>query len=287
MTVIFPRLGQAGRIGNQLWQVAATVGIAGDKNDDFLLPEDWDYRPYFNIPDWCYGPQVGVDAGTLPQHIDERARVYLQDFGLFQYSETFIRELLSFTPLAIETACASPRVLEGFWDLPRPWTSVHVRRGDNVTHPLGYHPLRSESYYKAAMKLIPNPGTVIVFSDDEGWCIDHMPDWLNSNESSGYHPSKNNFKVQSGPKRPREYADRLAYDSSDPLDWIDLYLMSLCDYHVMANSSYSWWGAFLSNDPTPIFPSNWFGYLVSSYTDAGLMFPPGWIEVHDPTQGGV
>lgn len=274
MTVIFPRLGQAGRIGNQLWQVAATVGIAGDKNDDFLFPEDWDYRPYFNIPDWCYGPQVGVDAGTLPQHIDERARVYLQDFGLFQYSETFIRELLSFTPLAIKIA--QSRVPESFWEQPKPWTSVHVRRGDNVTHPLGYHPLRSRDYYETAIKMVVNPGSVIVFTDDAPWCQENMPSWLGSD-----------VYICSGPTRPREYADRVAYETSEPLDWIDLYLMSLCERHITANSSYSWWGAFLSNDPTPIFPSNWFGYLVSSYTDAGLMFPPGWIEVHDPTQGGV
>lgn len=272
--ITFPRLSQAGRLGNMLWQVAATVGIAGDRNEEFLLPENWDYRPYFSIPDWCYGPQEGLDAGTIPQHLDERARVYLQDYGLFQYSETFIRELLRFSLFATDTARSS--VPNDLWSLPRPWTSVHVRRGDNVTHPLGYHPLRSKDYYQAAIKLVDEPGSIIVFTDDEPWCQENMSKWLNSE-----------VYIRSGPTRPREYADRVAYETSAPLDWIDLYLMTLCDLHILANSSYSWWGAFLSKNRHPIYPSQWFGYLVSSYTDASLMFPPDWVEVYDPTQGGA
>lgn len=272
--ITFPNLGKAGRVGNQVWQVASTLGIAATRNDYAVFPEDWDYRPYFSLPDICYGSQDGgADAALIPAHIDIAMRIYLQDYGLFRDHEDLIRGMLRFSPYAFQVAheIADSAV----WDLPRPWTSVHVRRGDNVTHPLGWHPLRSRDYYRAAVDMLPNDGTTIVFSDDPEWCRANMSEWLGRE-----------IYVNEGLTRPREYEDRQRYDDSPALDWIDMYLQSLCDYHVLANSSYSWWGAFLSNNRTPIYPSHWFGYLLP-HVDASLMFPSTWIQVEDQTQGGA
>ncbi len=271
--ITFPRLSQAGRLGNQLWQVASTIGIAASRGDASALPENWDYRPFFMIPDSHFGPQIGLDAGNLPEHIDERTRVYLQDFGLFKGVEWWIKELLRFSPHAVEIATNEASV--PLWEYPRPWTSVHVRRGDNVTHPPGWHPLRSRTYYETAIRKLPSDGTVIVFSDDPNWCRENMTEWLGRD-----------ILVYDGVTRPREYVDRQLYESSPVLDWIDLYFMTLCDHHILANSSYSWWGAFLSNNRHPIYPSRWFGRNLP-YVNASLMFPDGWIEVDDPTQGGA
>ena len=71
---------------------------------------------------------------------------------------------------------------------------------------------------------------VIVFSDD--------PDWCNAQEI--FQP------------------DRFSISESNTVD-ADLCLMSLCKYHILANSSLSWWGAWLAKSEKIIAPKNWFG----------------------------
>ena len=105
--------------------------------------------------------------------------------------------------------------------------SVHIRRGDYVNLQ-DHHPLQTVDYYEKALDYFPHT-PMIVFSDDPEWC-----------------------KEQS------------IFQSDDVLisegnsTGIDLYLMSKCNYHIIANSSFSWWGAFLANSMQVIAPKNWF-----------------------------
>jgi hypothetical protein len=169
-------------------------------------------------------------------------------------------------------------VAQGF-DKLESIVSVHIRRGDNVTHPEGYHPLRSWDYYRDALAAldIAEGNEIVVFSDDPDWCEQ------NFEKETGCEPAI----FYRGTARPREYVDRIKYDTAPVLDWIDLQLMARCQYHIISNSTYAWWGAFLSEDESPIYPSNWFGYQIRDWTDASLMFPESWQQVEDPTQGGV
>lgn len=273
--IAYPLLSQTGRLGNQLWEVAATYGMAMTANTEPRFPS-WDYMGFYNVPKRWFGDMTDcVDALTLVPHLDPRAAPYLQDYGLFRHVADNVHILLQPSPLAND-------MLRLIWDhgfayLPRPLISVHVRRGDNVTHPPGYHPLRSPEYYRDAAQLLPAEGSVVVFSDDPEWCRDNIASTLQRDVAVFYE----------GVSRPREYVDRQRYIDAPVLDWIDIALMARCDHHILSNSSYAWWGAFLSDDPAPIYPSNTFGYHVTPYTDASLMFPKTWRKVFDATLGGV
>src|SRR5256885_1357403 len=122
MTICFHHLGRAGRLGNQMWQVASTIGIANTLGDDVSLCP-WDYQPFFSIPSHLFHMRPGIDAGTYPLHIDARTRIYLQDFGLWQDIQEVIREYFQPSPLAEKS----------LYDFPEPSVAVHVRRGDYVT----------------------------------------------------------------------------------------------------------------------------------------------------------
>jgi hypothetical protein len=116
--------------------------------------------------------------------------------------------------------------------------SIHFRRGDYVTNPHtnAYHGTCSLDYYQKAVKdickQVPDP-RFFVFSDD--------PEWVQQNFSIPY-PIK--FVTINGPDEPYK----------------DLQLMSLCKHHITANSSFSWWGAYLctNKDKRVYSPNKWF-----------------------------
>lgn len=115
--------------------------------------------------------------------------------------------------------------------------SVHIRRGDYVSNAYTnqYHGTCPLSYYADAFELLKGrlkDPFFFVFSDDPEWCRSHI------------HP----------PGRAL-YIDHNRGDDSPE----DMRLMSLCGHHVIANSSFSWWGAWLNPDPkkTVLAPKQW------------------------------
>jgi len=125
-------------------------------------------------------------------------------------------------------------------------TSVHVRRGDyvNLKH---YHGICDLEYYQNAMKEIGN-SHFLFFSDDMDWV-------------------KENFK-----------GDNISYSNYDE-EIIDLALMSICHNNIIANSSFSWWGAYLNKNKNKkvIAPKNWFG--PKGPKDTQDLIPPSWIKM--------
>jgi Glycosyl transferase family 11 len=134
--------------------------------------------------------------------------------------------------------------------------SVHIRRGDYVTHPefsqsFGFVGL--DYYYNAISRLtaqFPN-ATLFLFSDD--------PDWVRANIHT-------------------EQPHVLVANSGLDADLDDLQLMSLCHHHVIANSSFSWWGAWLNPRPDKqvIAPQRWFA---NKPWDTKDLVPPSWIRL--------
>ena len=116
--------------------------------------------------------------------------------------------------------------------------SVHVRRGDYVTlqSASAYHGICSLDYYRAALQYVVDrvaDPVFFVFSDD--------PDWTSEN------------------LRFDHTTHYIRHNSADTA-FQDLRLMSKCNHHIIANSSFSWWGAWLSDDNQGlvIAPDQWF-----------------------------
>ena len=107
--------------------------------------------------------------------------------------------------------------------------SLHIRRTDHLLKPT-YHPVLPLTYYEDALSKFPSDLPVIVFSDE--------PHWVNMTEFF----DDDRFLVS---------------ESGDNIT--DMCLMSMCQYQIMANSTYSWWGAWLSNSKDVIAPKLWFG----------------------------
>lgn len=246
----FPNLGRIGRTGNQMWQVASTVGMARKLGMDPLFPPTWAYRSVFSVPDEMFGTEKGPISSDLATELDPSERPYLQHRSLWADVEEEVLALFQPSEYArgLIDACT-------FQQLERPVLSVHVRRGDLVqaNNPTPnvhlYHPLRPAKYYTEAMaELLPRVKSVAVFGEDPEWNRANIPgDWYSD------HPP------------------------DDPaIDWLDLFLISLCERHVLSNSTYGVWGAYLSGDQEAIYPENWYGPLVSA--DNHAMVLPGWRE---------
>ena len=64
------------------------------------------------------------------------------------------------------------------------------------------------------------------------------------------------------------------------IDWKQLLIMSLCNSNIIANSTFSWWGAYINNNPDIIcYPSKWFSYTLDLSNNTKDLFPSSWIKI--------
>ena len=136
--------------------------------------------------------------------------------------------------------------------------SIHVRRADYVTDSYAniVHGACSMDYYKSAIAYIrkrESSPSFFVFSDDYDWAVE-------------------NFKSS-------EYPVSCVKNTAEK-NYEDLILMSSCTHHIIANSSFSWWGAWLnpSKDKIVIAPAKWFNTQKIA-TDTRDIIPESWIKM--------
>lgn len=130
--------------------------------------------------------------------------------------------------------------------------SVHIRMGDYVNHPL-HGGICTLEYYTQAIEIIKlkiaNP-MFFVFSNDIEWCKQNL--------------EMSNAVYVTG--------------NVDENSYRDMQLMSMCKHNVIANSSFSWWGAWLNNNPNKVViaPSKWFNDESINTCD---LLPESWIKI--------
>lgn len=247
MIYTYSNLGTNGAAGNQLWEIAGTVGAA-ERNGGMVRLPDWYYRKYFNIPDKYFEPFTGESVDLSPD--------YCQDMTLWDHNT--ISEIFSFSGLAWH------EVLKRHNDVllkDEELAAVHVRRGNNLQLP-DHHPVCSLDYFEEALYSLENVDTVVVFSDDIEWCKKQNL-FKDAYFAEGNDPSVNIYDL-TGPAP-------LSLDSV----MIDLAFMAQCERHVISNSSFSWWGAYLAYGYETIYPKRWYGKALQ-HVDISNMFPDNW-----------
>lgn len=127
------------------------------------------------------------------------------------------------------------------------YISIHIRRGDYVSQP-NNHPVVSLKYLHNAISSFAVNSKFLVFSDDVEWCKQNLSEYSN-----------------------------LTY-ISDELDYVSMYMMSLCSNHILSNSSFSWWSAWLNRreDKIVIRPDVWFGTNYS-HLNTNDLCPKDWL----------
>lgn len=287
-----------GGLGNQMFQYAAARSLALEKNtwvylDPSFLHEDskgkWTQREYelgvFNIqykyersgrisflrslnlnkymkrlsgsPLWFLPYRNFYQPGHKfhPEFFSCPKNTYLHGFfqseKYFSAHEAAIRKDFEFLEPAKDR---NAEVLEQVRNSDS--ISVHVRRGDYVTLAAAnaFHGLMGKDYYTEGARIIAEKTgkqhTYFVFSDEPQWAKENLS-FPGSTTYIDWNSGRSSFE--------------------------DLRLMSNCKHHIIANSSFSWWGAWLnpSKEKTVVAPKQWFTDG-SAYDD---IIPAAWIKL--------
>lgn len=236
--ITFSHLGKVGRMSNQLFQVAAVISTALKNNTSYILPE-WEFEKSFNLHG-CFSNNLPNLPVYREPHFHYSAIPAIKDLDLIGYFQSW-RYIDPFKEEII-------KLLTPIHNFTREdgLCSIHIRRGDYTTLQ-DHHPLMTMDYYNKAMQK-SRCDKFIIMSDDIKWC-------------------KKNFK-----------GSKFSFsETNDPT--IDLALMAKkCSANIIANSSFSWWGAYLNQNPNKkvIAPSQWFGKSLSYHNTRDLL-PTDWL----------
>jgi len=232
-----------GGLGNQMFQIAAASALAWRNNDVAVFSLDNHYLPLqgrkaLNYMDNIFR-SVEFSDSVHPSYVYKEPHhhykpiPYRKDttlIGYFQSEQYFadyherIKEL--FSPDEI----TKQYIIEKYGEVSsEDIASIHVRRGDYLKFK-DIHPTCTREYYIEAMSRLPANTNYMVFSDDPGWCLKNF--------------NMKRFRVIEGEE-----------------DYVDMHLMSMCKNNIVANSSFSWWAAWLNNNKNKkvVAPKSWFG----------------------------
>jgi hypothetical protein len=230
--LVFQKLGNYGRLGNQMFQIASTAGIAIKNKTDYAFPA-WNYSQYFKgefpiLPDLNFQTYTETSPYyediVLDNSINWNLEGYFQSWKYFDHCKELILDLFDFERKPVDAV------------------AIHVRRGDylNLQHT---HPILEMEYYRSAMEHFLGEHFT-VFSDDIQWCIDNLP------------------------KQNVEYSTN---STINPIE--DFKHMSSHRGFIIANSSFSFWAAYLSQSKDVIAPKK---YVAGEDRDDRI--PPEWIK---------
>ncbi len=279
--MIYTRL--HGFLGNQMFQYAAAADLAARLGVDVALDHrralakgQGNLTEVFNLPvvapahlppdqktrpiayaAWRYlgqAPKIrrekslGYDPAITGWGDESYLHGYWQSDQYFAGVVDHLREVFVMTPpMSPENAAMADRIAAG------PSVALHVRRGDYVA--LGATAVCDQAYYTAALKAVTDgltrTLTVFVFSDDPSWARDNLE-----------VPFEKIVVDLNGRETAHE----------------DMRLMSLCQHNIIANSTFSWWSAWLNQNPDKrvAAPARWFGNNHQHNPD---ILPEDWIAI--------
>jgi hypothetical protein len=280
-----------GGLGNQMFQYAAGLALAKAKQTELKVDiSGFETGGAHMVTPRNYGldqfdmPVVAADTNELTRFRNKSKTKVLrtiQRFFPFLFKTVYFSESgTDFHPAFFQ--CPDQTYLEGYWQSEKYFkgietsireafvfkkdisdsvshlsanmksvnsVSIHVRRGDYLKLQHVYEVCSADYYLKAVQVLsekVSGSPVLFVFSDDIDWCKENL-----------------NFQ-----------ADLHVVQTGDP--YKDLFLMTQCRHHIIANSSYSWWGAWLNAHPDKIViaPKKWYHHKQSPD-----IYPQNWITI--------
>jgi hypothetical protein len=257
----FNAIGKMGRLGNQMFQFASLKGIANNNGYQYCFPpslgnNEWSDHQLFkafklsktsdlNVQYIDFDrPTIVEKSFSFDEDLFENCPDWVTIQGYFQtekYFKHIVEEIKSDFEFhdEIKEPC-----IEMISQVDNP-ISLHIRRDDYVTNP--NHRVLDLDYYEKSLSNFDENRTVLVFSDDPTWC----------NQQKLF--SNDRFLIAEG-----------------NTNYVDLCLMTLCSSHIIANSSFSWWGAWLSGSCDIIAPSGWFCGTNNENLDTTDIVPENW-----------
>lgn len=238
-----------GRLGNMMMQAATCIGYAKTHNKQWAIPANYHHRGIYKfwpkLPKYKGNPRKikTYDVATDEGWAYAPIPFFEGDIKL----RGFFQSELYFKHAEREVREAFPLMIE-----PCDYVSVHVRRGDYLEHSGDFPPVDMVYITLAMDHMIQKGHTKFrVFSDDIRWCIENI-------------------------KTPRVEFFR------SPNEYDALAEMASCQHHIIANSTFSWMGAWLGHNPDKIvvspshLPGNWFGH---NRVDTTHLLPEEWVKI--------
>lgn len=276
-----------GGLGNQMFQYALAVSLKAERPNEPVYIDASCMRGYPLHNGYELDRIFNAEIGQASLKDIAKVAYPLPHYRLWQFGKHFLPKRKS---MAVESkemeflpdilGNSEPLLLEGYWQTERYFKahrdqilrafsfpdfesgslnerlaaelkdirslSLHIRRGDylKISNTSG---ICTMQYYEKAMTEVlrqVTPEKVVVFSDDSQWCKDNLQGLLKGLTAIyvDWNNGKNSFR--------------------------DMQLMNLCSHNIIANSSFSWWGAWLNKNPDKIVvaPSRW-------------MNGPGWPDI--------
>jgi len=270
-------LGYAGRLGNQMFQYATLFSISKKTGFDAIIPnQNLIIKPegtydvankkwiaYRFILNECFNLSIpfGDDLSKFDKfykephfHFDENIfkisdntliEGYFQSYKYFDDVKNEIKKEFLFKENIFNYSYKKMNSLFDCENRTNEIVAIHVRRGDYVGLP-GFIKLDTNYYQNAINKFDDKKYIFFIFSDDIEWC-------------------KNVFGE-----------DESIYYSEGETEFVDICMMSLCDHFIIANSTFSWWAAYLGQNANKkvIAPLQWFHPSVGN--NISDLFPIGW-----------
>jgi len=247
--ITYTKLGDGGQLGNQLFQYATLMSVALKNGYEFGIPFENENNKYTHLN--LYTKEIIYNSMDLLKAFDLSCKNvvdktiftskfkekegwkfdktifdipdntdlegYFQSELYFKDVENAIRKEFIFKNEILKHC----QEINNKWRDNRDLVAIHVRRGDNLGHPLVLAISGVDYYQRALEHFTDKDYKFVIFSDDLQWC-------------------KNNFGEEN---EDLVYSE---HELNDIPHIYDLCKMSLCDHFIIAPSSYSWWGAWLS-----------------------------------------
>jgi len=265
-----------GGLGNQLFQIFATISYAMKHRQPFkfLYKDFLGNRPtYWNTflnslmaftvkqrPTMTVIKETGFQFQIIQDPVQGEDSTLKGYFQSYKYFETHWNTLARLIRVEEQKAAIKSEYTHNYDNI----VSMHFRLGD-YKNLQDCHPVMKYSYYKNSIQHIVNATEnnklkILYFCEKE----DEEDVQIIIKQLKEEFPESKFVKID-----------------HDIVDWVQLLMMSLCRHNIIANSSFSWWGAYFNSreDKIVCYPDVWFGPKLADINDTRDLFPETWSKI--------